>query len=141
MKTAVAAAICAAALLSSCRAREGDAPGDGIRWMDSIPAALKEAARRRGPVMAVLYSDRSSWCRRLDAETFADPEVRSLARRFVAARVDVDGDRETRSAYAPSALPTVLFMDAEGKVVRRAVGFKPAPGFLAEMRAALDQAR
>lgn len=136
MKWAVCATVCGLVLLPCCGGR---GTGD-IGWRTSVPEALKSAGEQGKPVMAVFSSDRSSWSVRLDRETCTDPAVRELAGKFVSVRVDVDRDPSARRTYSLPALPTVLFMNAGGKVVRQSVGFKPPDKFLAEMRAALAHA-
>lgn len=140
MRQWVVAGLCALAFLTSC-GRESGAPrgvaNGAIRWRGSIPEAMKVAGEQGKPVMAFFFSDRSVWCGRFDRETYTDPAVRELAEKFVSVRVDADKDPAARKAYGLPALPTVLFMDGGGKVVRRSVGFKPPGAFLAEMRAAL----
>ena len=145
MRPAVIAVLCVATVLPSCGGREPGETGGGvkgaIRWSTSIPDALKAAGEQGKPVMADFFSERCSWCGKLDRETYADAAVRELAKKFVAVKVDVGKDPAAGRAYGIHALPTVLFMNAGGKVVHRVVGFKPPGAFLQEMRKALDPAR
>lgn len=145
MRPAVFATVCALALLPSCGGKEPgekrDSAAGGIRWRASVPDALKEAGEQGKPVMAGFFSERCAWCGRLDRETYADAAVRALAEKFIPVKVDAGRDPAAGRAYGIPALPTVLFMNAEGKVLRRSVGFKPPGAFLAEMRAALGPAK
>jgi thioredoxin-related protein len=139
------AALCLVAALAGCGRSAPEATtegrGNGIRWHGSIAAALAAAATSGKPVMAYFSSSRCSWCARLDRETFGDAGVRGLAGGFEAARVDAGKDPAAGRAYGIPALPTVLFLNADGKTLHRVVGFKPPARFVEEVRTALAAAR
>lgn len=84
----------------------------------------------------------ASWCtacKELDRLTFADPEVRAEAGRFLAVKVDatVDDDPEVVAAMrelSVKGLPTVVLLDSSGIEAKRFTDFVAASEFLRALR-------
>lgn len=114
-------------------------------------AGLKEAARLQRPVLVDVYTNWCGWCKRMDRDVYARPEVQDyLARRFVvvkldaesAARVRWEGREMTSRALAQrlgvNGYPTTVFLDAKGRRIRNASGYLPAGQFLQVLRSVSD---
>ena len=59
-------------------------------------------------------------CKKLDANTFSDPDVAEEAKRFVALKIDVteptaSAERRFREEYGLAGVPYVLFIDSTGE--------------------------
>jgi thiol:disulfide interchange protein len=123
--------------------RLADCDGDGIAWHTDptdIIAAMRQAVADGTPVLVVLHADWCPWCRRMDAETFQDPNVIALSRRFVC--IEVDTDTPFGQAFArqlnSSSVPTTALYTSSGSLQPLVVGYEDAADYAAAMQAALD---
>ena len=114
-------------------------------------AGLKEAARLQRPVLVDVYTDWCGWCKRMDRDVYARPDVQDyLAKRFVvvkldaesAARVHWEGREMTSRALAQrlgvTGYPTTIFLDAKGRRLGSVPGYVPAGQFLQVLRSVAD---
>lgn len=116
-------------LAVSANLRAGDANSG---WITDFEAAKKTAAEKKLPILADFSgSDWCGWCIKLDQEVFSQKEFKEFARdNFVLFMADFprakNQDEKTRKQnaelmkkYDVEGFPTVLLMDAEGKVLAR----------------------
>jgi thioredoxin-related protein len=123
-----------AALAALCLA--GAAWGESISWRTDLSTALAEAKKSNRLVMVDVYTDWCGWCKKLDSDTYADAKVAARAKDFVALKLNPEksaGEKEFAQRYAVSGYPTILFVEADGTLVNKVVGYRDAPGFLAAM--------
>lgn len=122
----VLAAVVGALCLPACHS------GPSVAWFEGdLDAALAAAADRQTVVMAEFYTDWCSWCRRLEADTLSDPEVRSELARTVNLKLDAEGDgAELAARFGVDSYPTIVFLDFDGREVDRILGYLPPDSFL-----------
>lgn len=116
---------------------------EGFRWFDP-GSGLEEAQRSGKPLLVAVYTDWCSWCRRMDREVYAHPEVQAyLARAFVPVRLNAE-DARTRfrfrgqevtpavwaRAFRVSGYPTALFLEPDGSLIAPVPGYHPPERFL-----------
>jgi thioredoxin-like negative regulator of GroEL len=77
----------------------------------------------------------------LDRETYTDAKVVGLAKKFIPVKLDCEKAEPQKVAakYKVEAVPTIAFINADGKQVHSFVGFKPSTDFMAEMNKALKK--
>ena len=110
-------------------------PGSGVWFKGSAIQAVNAAKDRETLVMMEFYTDWCSWCRRLENDTFSDPEVIAELKMLVPIRVDAEGSGEDlASRFGVDSYPTVVFVDSEGEEVDRILGYLPPEEFLRQMR-------
>ena len=107
------------------------APGDvraaPIAWKCDYREALEESASRRLPVLVVFGARWCRYCRKMQAETFANPAVTArLADQFIPLYIDADAQGELVEKFKVSALPTVVIISPERMIVDRCSGFQSA---------------
>ena len=138
-----ACAFLVAVTLISCakEKRETRADGAGLEWLTSMDAAMEAARHENRPVMIDFYTDWCAWCKRLDADTYANKQVIAAAGDFVAVKINADVERALAAKYKVTGFPTILFTDAAGNEIHRVVGYRPPQGFLAEMNGALQASK
>lgn len=113
------------------------------RWNEGL-----EAARRTGrPVLVDVYTDWCGWCRRMDADVYARPDVGEyLEGHFVLVKLNAEsseatpwqGQKQTArtlsNAFGVSGFPTTVFLDSEGQRLVNVPGYIPAERFLLLLR-------
>jgi thiol:disulfide interchange protein len=126
-----AAVLLTALLLVACGARTAaetepsPGPARGVAFAKlGYDAALDRARTERKLVMVDVYTDWCGWCRKLDREVFADEQVAAAAKGVVAVRLDAEKEGEKLAErFGVDGFPTVLFLDADGKLVKRVNGY------------------
>ena len=99
-------------------------------------AAAQEKAKASGKLVMIDFA--AEWCgpcKMLDRTTWKDEGVISaVTEKAVAVRVDVDENRELAAQFRIRSIPTIIFIDGEGKEVSRLIGYRDAEGFLKEFQ-------
>ncbi|HOX09415.1 MAG TPA: thioredoxin family protein, partial [Candidatus Omnitrophota bacterium] len=127
----------AAALL--CVSMTSSSAHAAITWAGNLNSALKEAKSKNKPVMADFYTDWCGWCKKLDRDTYADPEVANLAKKFICVKVNGDKYPTLVSKYGVSGYPTIIFLGPAGDKTDAIVGYVNAEGMLSKMNSVLSK--
>ena len=89
--------------------------------------AIAEAASQEKILFVDAYTTWCGPCKRMAKQVFTQEEVGSLFNaNFINYKIDMEkpNGREFGSKYPVSAYPTLLFLDGEGKLVKKSVGGK-----------------
>lgn len=144
----------AAALLPAPEASAGvrDYDTRGV-FQDSFlvfPDEVRDAAKAGKRVIVFFEQQGCSYCRRMAQVTFADPGIAdTLKTKFYMVALDmhgsldtvwVDGKSRTEKALAQhlnvQVTPTILFLDEQGRVLERVVGYRSPKAFRAILQGA-----
>jgi thiol:disulfide interchange protein len=105
-------------------------PATSTQWRTELDMALGEARRTQKQVLVDFTADWCPPCIAMQHDVWPDPAVeRALAKRYVAVVIDIDRDPVVPERYGVSGIPTVLVLNDEGLVLRRA-SFLSASGML-----------
>lgn len=120
------------------------APGK-ITWLD-YDAGLAKAKSENKPILIDFTASWCGWCKRMDKETFSDPQVvKYIAENMVpvkvwgddttkAGMITHDGERMTQKAlssvYGVRGYPTFWFLDPAAGKIGPAPGYKKTTDFL-----------
>ena len=122
-----------------------------VKWY-SIDEALVMARQEPRVLVIDVYTDWCGWCKRMDATTFSDPEIAAmLNEHFYPVKLDAEGKEDIvigdrtfkfvasgRRGYHEIAAivtkgrlsyPTISYVDAQGKVMQAAPGYKTPEQF------------
>lgn len=131
------------------KAAAGGAPAadTAVMWV-SFNEGMARADKENKHVVIDFYTTWCHWCKVMDRETFADPEVKKyLAENFVTIRINAESTTEKVTykgqAMTPVALarafnvkgfPSLAYLDRDGELVTIVPGFVPAKTFLPLLR-------
>ena len=103
---------------------------DHAGWLEQdLEGALAKAQAEHKVVVVDIYAEWCAQCKDLDEKTWPDPAVKQwLAQNAVTIRIDTDARRKDLATKLQiRSYPTVILLDAEGRELRRLLGFqKPA---------------
>jgi thioredoxin-related protein len=117
-----------------------------VKW-EPFNSGLKKALKQKKPVIIDFYADWCYWCKVMEKETFSNQEVAKLLNKdFIAVRVYTEKDEEITymgktitsgrfvSMLGVRGLPTVVFMDNEGRLIDQVPGFIKPDIFIGILR-------
>lgn len=136
--------VLSAAGLPAAPAGAGPAPAIAWRGWDR---GLEEARSSGRPVLVDVYTDWCGWCRRMKAEVYARPEIRSyLDGHFVVVKLNAEGadparyegraftSRSLATRFGVSGYPTTIFLRSDGGHLVNVPGYIESARFLQILR-------
>ena len=109
-----------------------------VVWAGSFQTGMEQARRSGRALLLSFRAPNCAWCRKLDVETFPDPQVLAQTQRCVCVRLDSEIDAVLAARYRVNAYPTTLLVDAQGKSLARIPGYLPPERFAPLLRTLLD---
>ncbi|RPI25517.1 MAG: outer membrane protein assembly factor BamD [Acidobacteria bacterium] len=106
---------------------------DSLDWQKDYDSALATAKARNQMVVAYLYTDWCTYCKKMEAETFTSDQVKGEAGRYVWLKLNPERDEygaRLKQQYGVTGYPTMLLLDSGGALLDQIVGFMPAAPFL-----------
>lgn len=103
--------------------------------------ALKLAKEQNKAIYMDCYTNWCAPCKKMEKAVFTQAEVADFYNsNFINVHMDMEGEsgRRLGKKYMVNAYPNHLFLDGEGKVLHRTLGYKSAATFIKEGGKALD---
>jgi thiol:disulfide interchange protein DsbD len=123
-------------------------PSPGLAFKEFSVEELKTSLAAGQPAMIDFSADWCIPCHELERSTFTNDHVVRAAQDFHASKVDLTRydspeSERLRKEYGITGVPTVVFLDLDGREVRtaRVEGFLPPEAFLERMKVALAEAK
>jgi thiol:disulfide interchange protein len=108
-----------------------EAPASPIAWRTDFDRALAEARSANKRVLVDFSADWCPPCVAMKHDVWPHPEIASaVCAGFVPVLVDADLDTVLGARYQGSSIPTLLLLDADGRVVKRNDGYLPRSGLI-----------
>lgn len=115
------AAILLVAMLSSA------AQAVGIAWHGNLQEAAQLAAAQHKPMLVMVKARWCGPCHKMLEQTFSNPAVAArINSQFVPVLLDADDHAAAVQSFGVDAMPTVLIISPERKVMGRFTGFQSA---------------
>jgi len=129
------------AFISTCQVnclahpqRKVEATKRQLQWQSSLNNCKISARQKHKLIIVDVYTDNCHWCSRLEHETFQNPGlVAELGDRFIWLKLHARINAAELKPYKVSGYPTVLVIDAQGKVVTSISGYVPPEQFVEQM--------
>lgn len=105
---------------------------------DNLSQAVEKAKAEKKYIIVDVYADWCGWCKKMDASTFKDDAVSDFVNsNMVALKLnsEVGDGAEFAQKYKITGLPTIVYLDSKGNLVRVAPGYKNATQLLKEIEA------
>jgi uncharacterized protein YyaL (SSP411 family) len=100
------------------------AQADGIAWRPWSDAVFTEAQRDGKLVLLDMEAVWCHWCHVMDETTYQDPAVvKLLNERFIAVKVDQDGNPALSQRYEDWGWPATIMFDAKGRELAKERGY------------------
>ena len=132
-------------LLSSSPSRiaTGDSAPAKVWLEQDLEGALAKAKAEHKVVLVDIYAEWCAQCKELDEKTWPEASVQQwIGQNAVAVRIDTDARRKDLATQLKIAsYPTVLVLNADGKELRRSLGFQKAEEMRAFLQGGADQVR
>lgn len=114
----------------------------GIKFIhDKFGEALANAKKENKPIFMDAYTTWCGPCKMMSKSTFTDGEVTALFnQKFINLKMDMERGEgpELLQRYGIVAYPTLLFLNGDGEVIHKALGFHDAAQFLTLGKTALS---
>jgi thioredoxin-like negative regulator of GroEL len=117
------------ALLAATSVANGAAPVRSIDFHRSLDE-VRKGAKVEQPTVIVFGASWCAWCRKMEADTLADPKVTTIAGQFVWVKVDIDKDQELAARYGVDGVPVAVVLDKQGRVLGAQSGYMPPDKFV-----------
>lgn len=110
----------------------------GIQFQKMTLAEAKAESAKSGKLIFIdAYTTWCGPCKMLERNTFSNGEVGAkFNTKFINLRVEMESDKdapELYRTYSITAYPTMLFLDSNGKLVKRVLGYRDAPTLLKDI--------
>ncbi len=107
-------------------------------WLEQdLEGALVRAKAEKKLVLVDIYAEWCAQCKELDEKTWPEPSVKQwISKNAVAIRIDTDAKRKDLAERLQiRSYPTVILLDAEGRELRRILGFQKPESMLSWLQA------
>jgi len=112
------------ATLASASAFANDIP-----WQPNWAAAESSMKSLERPGMIYFYNLQARPCKEMQEGTFRDPEVVKRLQGFVCVALIESDHKQLASRFKLFKVPTVVFLDSQGRELDKAIGYKPPDSF------------
>ncbi|MEI0526000.1 thioredoxin family protein [Brachyspira murdochii] len=107
-----------------------------INWEDDFDKAIEKSKSENKPIMMDIYTDWCGACKEMDKTTFKNKEVSDYTTNFIALKFNPEkssnGDALLKKYNIPG-FPTMLFMNSDGFVIKRIIGYIESDELINEM--------
>ena len=114
---------------------------ESILWKADLGGATSQAKQEGKAMMVDVYTDWCAWCKRLDDDVYTDGKVIAESKNFIPLKLNPEKSTEGADfakKYGVNGYPTILFVDGEGTLISKVVGYRDATSFLVSMEKTVE---
>ncbi len=104
-----------------------------LMWSTDLNSTLAQAKNKKKYVLADMYTDWCTWCKRLDRDTFSDPGMMTyLNTKYLCVKVNAESPKGGKAAadkYKVYEFPCVLVFEPSGRLIGKVLGYHKPDGF------------
>ena len=116
----------------------GNKPSAPLFLPLSLDKALSLASRQNRIVFIDFCTTWCGACRKLDEDTWSDGKViEQLKKKTVPLKIDADKEQIIRDKFKIRAYPTLLFLNSDGSILARIVGYQIPSQFIETLQGAI----
>jgi len=101
-----------------------------VDWVEGLDTAMRQAAKEHKNVMVMVVSQECRWCKKMKQRTLNDGRVQKRLKHFVTVQVMRDDKVEMSQLPKIDGVPTIFFLDPNGKVIQELLGYMNVENFL-----------
>jgi len=105
-----------------------------FQWVTDPSAGLAQAKQTGRPLLMDFYADWCGVCKAMDREVYSRRDVARAVKDWIPVRVNVDRHSDLAEMYNIEALPTVVLLSPDGKVIDRREGWVSADELIKLLR-------
>lgn len=113
-----------------------------LKWKN-FDVGISEAKQTKKKILLDVYADWCKWCKKLDAEVYAEPKVAAyLNKHYILIKVNGESnnkltyknekmtEQQLSQGFGVTGFPTIIFLESNGDAIDKLGGFVPADRFL-----------
>ncbi|MFC1824553.1 CHAT domain-containing protein, partial [Thermodesulfobacteriota bacterium] len=106
-------------------------PAEKKGWLTDIIQAQTESRRLHKSLLLYFSAKWVPYSRKMDQEFLDSPEILDeINKKFVTVKIDADQSKDVVKRFGIVALPSFVFVDANGKVIEKIQGYQNSTRFL-----------
>ncbi|MBU1087568.1 MAG: thioredoxin family protein [Candidatus Omnitrophica bacterium] len=111
-----------------------------LNWIRDIDVAQEMAKSENKPILIDFYTEWCGWCKRLDKDTYADPQVQERLNQFICVKIDAEKNKDIAKQYKINGFPSTVFLKSSGQLIEVVPGYLPPKEFLKLLGVMLNKA-
>jgi thiol-disulfide isomerase/thioredoxin len=113
-----------------------------ITWERDYERAIERARSEKKLIIADMFTDWCELCKKMDAETFAEPQlIKQMANKYVWLKLNTETEEDgarLQKEFSILTYPTILVLDDQGDEVDRVGRFLPSLQFMQTVESFVD---
>jgi thioredoxin-related protein len=98
-----------------------------VNWQPYSSATFDKAKAQHRNVLLFGKANWCPWCRRMRSSTFTDSSVESLINKhYIPVMIDIDTDADLANQYQIKAVPTIIILNGDKKILDTTTGYQTA---------------
>jgi thioredoxin-like negative regulator of GroEL len=111
-----------------------------IAWARTLEEAVSRASGQK-LIVADMYADWCGWCKKMDAETWPNPEIVELQSKYVFLKLNAEKEPDglmLLKRFAIDSFPTTMILNPDGSEFDRILGFQTAAGLRQRLASSVE---